>query len=279
MNATELYESGQLQAAIDRQIQEVKSNPADAPKRMFLFDLLAFAGELDRAKRQIEAILTDEIPEQTAIASYRRLVEAEKLRREVFAGKARPKFLGPVPEHVELRLEALLHLSRNDVDSAVVALDKARPLTPELKGTLEGAPFSMIVDCDDLFGTVLEVLANGDYFWVPMEQIELITLQDPKYPIDLLWRPASMETTNSRGEVFLPSLYPGSHTHTDDQIRLGRLTDWITPETGPVRGVGVHTFLLDDRDASLLEWRELVFEVAATEPAEVEIVPSTEDQS
>ena len=51
MNANELFQAGKLQEAIDTQIAQVKANPADQGKRLFLFELLAFAGELDRARR------------------------------------------------------------------------------------------------------------------------------------------------------------------------------------------------------------------------------------
>ncbi|MDX2039565.1 MAG: type VI secretion system accessory protein TagJ [Isosphaeraceae bacterium] len=281
MTAAELYEAGRLQAAIDQQIVEVKAAPADSTKRLFLFDLFAFAGELDRAARQLDAIATDDIQQQAAIQSYRRLVDAERLRRLVFEGKGRPKFLGDVPAHVEHRLEAVLHLSKGDLAAASEALARAAETTPALRGTLNGETFELLVDCDDLFGTVVEVVAGGDYFWVPLEQIESIRFQPPKYPVDLIWRPASLETPRSHGEVFMPVLYPGSHTNADDQVRLGRLTDWVAGEVGPVRGVGVHTFLADERDVSLLEWADVEFEVAHETPPEVEMVdePTSEPPS
>lgn len=260
MNATEFYEAGQLQSAIDSQIQEVKSSPGDASKRLFLFDLLSFAGDLDRAQRQIDAILTDDIQQQAAIQSYRRLLDAERIRRQVFDGKAIPKFLSPPPAHVDLRLEAVLHLAKGDAEKAVEALAKAAEITPALKGTANGEAFELFVDCDDVFGTVVEVMANGEYYWVPLEQIESIDVKEPKYPIDLLWRSASLETARSHGEVFLPVLYPGSHANPDDQVRLGRLTDWIAPEVGPIRGIGAHTYLADERDISILEWRNISIE-------------------
>ncbi len=49
MNATELYRAGKLQEAITAQVAEVKANPTDQGKRLFLFELLVFAGDLDRA--------------------------------------------------------------------------------------------------------------------------------------------------------------------------------------------------------------------------------------
>src|ERR1700692_4357265 len=52
----ELYQAGQLQAAIQALTAEVKANPADGPGRIFLFELLSFAGDWDRAQKQIEVL-------------------------------------------------------------------------------------------------------------------------------------------------------------------------------------------------------------------------------
>ena len=71
----------------------VKASSGDQAKRLFLFELLAFAGELDRAKRQIDALQYDEIELQTAAADYRKVLEAEEFRRKVFREGLQPKFL------------------------------------------------------------------------------------------------------------------------------------------------------------------------------------------
>ena len=59
------------------------------------------------------------------------------------------------------------------------------------------------------------------------------------------------------GDVFLPALYPGTHEHADDAVKLGRATDWKDGDAGPVLGVGLRTFLAGDDPITLLEWREL----------------------
>ena len=71
MNATELFRSGKLQEAIDAQVREVKTNPVDQGQRLFLFELLVFAGDLDRAGRQIEAIHYDNPELDSAVLAYR----------------------------------------------------------------------------------------------------------------------------------------------------------------------------------------------------------------
>ena len=105
-------------------------------------------------------------------------------------------------------------------------------------------------------GGILEVLAHGRYFWVGLEQVRLLTSEPPRYPRDLLFLPAHIELEAEQGDVFIPALYPGSHEHADDQVRLGRMTDWKELDGGAMLGVGLHTLLCDDDALGLLEIRE-----------------------
>src|SRR5262245_40765550 len=84
MTAGELYKLGRLNEAIETQIKEVKASPSDQAKRLFLFELLFFAGELDRARRQIEAITYDDPALQMAVSSYRKAIDSEAARRRLF---------------------------------------------------------------------------------------------------------------------------------------------------------------------------------------------------
>ncbi len=168
MNATELYKAGKLQDAIAAQTQEVKTAPADQGKRLFLFELLTFAGELDRANRQIDVLKYEEIELQTATTSYRRLLDAEGKRRRLFGEGLKPEFFNDVPEHVTLRLDAVNCLRDNKPAEAKALLDRANAAVPALKGQLNDKPFDSLRDADDLFSGVLEVMAHGNYYWVPL---------------------------------------------------------------------------------------------------------------
>src|ERR1700736_5318420 len=126
MDTNELFQAGKLQAAIDAQIAQVKANPADHAKRLFLFEMLAFAGELDRARRQIDALQFDDIELQSAVAEYRGLLESETQRRRVFHEGLTPKFLTSTPsEHVRLRLEAVQRIRENHLAEATELLAQA----------------------------------------------------------------------------------------------------------------------------------------------------------
>mgnify|MGYP003327928540 CR=1 FL=1 len=56
MTAKELYKTGKLKEAIAALNVEVRDNPADVQRRTFLFELLVFAGEYDRADKQINIL-------------------------------------------------------------------------------------------------------------------------------------------------------------------------------------------------------------------------------
>jgi type VI secretion system protein ImpE len=262
MNASDLFKTGKLQDAISAQVQEVKTHPADQAKRLFLFELLVFAGDLDRARRQIEALNYTEVELVAAAQAYKLLLDSEQARRKLFKDGVPPKFFGEAPEHVHWRLEALNRLRENRPGEAAECLAKAEEATPSVQGRLNDKPFTSLRDCDDVLAGVLEVMAQGGYYWVPLEDIETLALSAPKFPRDLLWAPARLERADSGGNVFLPALYAGSHEHPDDQVKLGRLTDWKAGEGGPVQGLGLRTFLLGDDAISLLEWRQLAIGAA-----------------
>jgi type VI secretion system protein ImpE len=260
MNPTEYYKAGRLQEAIQAQIHEVKDHPLDQGKRLFLFELLAFAGELERARRQIEAISYDDADLERAAASYCKLLDSEQARRDLFEKSRSPGFFGEPPEHLRLRLAAVNRLRENDLLEAARTLERALDATPAVQGTLNGRPFQSLRDEDDLYSGVLEVMTQGRYFWVGLEQISVLTINPPRFPRDLLYIPAHLALADEEGDVYLPALYPGSHEHPDDQVKLGRMTDWAPVGDAFARAVGLHTFLLDDEPIGLLEWRELTAE-------------------
>ncbi|MCI0458283.1 MAG: hypothetical protein L0Z62_15065 [Gemmataceae bacterium] len=261
MNASDLFKAGRLPEALDAQLKEVKANPADHAKRLFLFELLAFGGDLDRARRQIEAVQYEQPELAAGTADYRRLLDAELLRRRLFSELLVPGFFGTPPEHLGLRLEALKRLREGNRKEAAETLARADALVPPLRGKLNGKEFEGLRDCDDLFSHVLEVMGQGHYYWVPLEQVESLAIKGPRFPRDVLWLPARLDLRDgASGEVFLPTLYPGSHEHSDPAIKLGRANDWKAEGEGPILGIGARQFLVGDDAVALLDWRELTLE-------------------
>jgi len=255
MTASEYFKAGQLEEAIAAQILDVRAHPSDDGKRMFLVELLLFAGERERAAKQLDVIRPD-LPEiAAAVTPYRLLLTAVEHRQRLFTGQS-PGFLAEPPTHVRLRLEALRTLPSDPI-RARECLAQADEYTPTLTGILNGQPFVGLRDADDLFASVFEVISQDNYLWIPMEQVASLAMNPPRYPRDILFFPARLTLVDgSSGEVFLPVLYPGSETATDPAIRLGRLTIW-DGSPGIIRGQGQRIYHCGDDDRPLLEWREL----------------------
>ena len=245
--------------AIEAQVNGVKTHPADPSRRLFLFQVV----ELQpgprplRPSRQVDAIRYEQVELQAGIAAYRQLIDAERGRRRVFEEGGVPRFFGVVPEHAQLRLRAAELLRAGQLDECRATLVRAAEASPVVHGVLDGRPFEALSDCDDLLGTILEVMARGEYYWVPLEQVKSLTLGPPATPRDLLWAPAQLELGETAGEVYIPVLYPGSHQHPDLRVKLGRLTEWKHGEDGLVIGAGSKVFLADEHEVGLLDIRAL----------------------
>src|SRR3989442_6933336 len=108
--ARDHFSAGNLAAAIEAQLQEVRSAPLDSGRRTFLFELLAFAGEWDRAGQQL-AVLAQETAEKGWGATvYHNLLVAEQTRRKGFAGLARPHGFFQQPPFIASPCVAVEHL-------------------------------------------------------------------------------------------------------------------------------------------------------------------------
>src|ERR1039457_5834636 len=146
MNARELYQAGHLGAAIQTLGAELRDNPTDARRRVFLFELLCFAGEYDRAEKHLD-VLADSGPEAaTGALLYRAALAAERTRNQLFEKRDFPT--GPAPERVS--------------------------------GVLNGKPFENLEDADPRIGARIEVYAAGDYLWLPLKHLASLQMEAPK---------------------------------------------------------------------------------------------------
>jgi type VI secretion system protein ImpE len=94
MNAEEAIKQGQPREALKLLQDVVRKNPADARQRLFLTQLLAVLGELERAQTQLELVGELDAEAMLFCKMYQGLFEAESFRRKVFAGLASPVIFG-----------------------------------------------------------------------------------------------------------------------------------------------------------------------------------------
>lgn len=265
--AKELLDAGRLQAAIEEVTRGVKANPTDRSHRAFLFELLCFAGEWDRAEKQLDVIGQQDAQSDIGARIYRQNIAAERKREQALNGKGFPKFILEPPSYVALQLKALGQIGTGDFTEARASLDSAAEESPVLNGTLDGEPFPNFRDADDLINSVMEVFLQGEYVWLPFEQIRGVEIFSPTHLRDLIWARARIQTIDDAeafaGEIFIPVLYANSHQQENDQARLGRMTDWRPLSDEIHTGVGQRIFLIGAEDKAMLEIRTIDFELPA----------------
>jgi len=245
--ATRLFDAGQLGAAIQSISQEVKARPSDVQPRIFLFELLCFAGDFDRAERQLEAIGHQSASAELGVQVYLNNIKAERDRLKLFSDGLEPHFLIEPPSYVDLQLTAINRLREGNYSDARELLDRAEEERPALAGKLPGSQFSDFRDYDDRIGPVLELIVRDKYTWLPFEQINRLKIARPKQLRDLMWAPAQIEGADGTvGEVFVPALYVGSSKHENDQVKLGRMTDWTCVSEDLYLGAGLRLFMVAD---------------------------------
>lgn len=239
MTAQELYKAGKLDEAVAALGAHLRDNPADAKARIFLFELLCFAGQFDRADKQIDILSQGNQQTEMGALLYRAAIHAERNRIQLFDKKEYPS-------------------------------SKA---SPEVRGTVNEQPFASITDGDSRIGANLEIFAAGAYLWLPFSVLASVEIRPPKRLRDLIWAPALVRCSESYqgrelGEVLIPVLTAFAWKHPDPNVRLGRSTVWEDMGAEGAIPAGQKVLLIDDQEVPLLELRKLQFEAASSGSAE-----------
>ncbi len=235
MTARDLFKAGKLDEAIEALGAELRQDPTDAQRRVFLFELLSFAGEYGRAEKQLDMAGQGDREASMGALLYRSALHAEQNRQEMFEAQQFPV---------------------GGVDPKSVS------------GTLNGSPFDALTDADPRIGPRLEVFAAGQYLWIPLEHVASVELPPPKRLRDLLWAPAIVQAGPSfsgieLGQVLIPAISPLSWHYEESDVRLGRVTEWVALDDGTEVPVGHKLLLVDGEELPILELRELEINAAS----------------
>ncbi|MDQ2695773.1 MAG: tetratricopeptide repeat protein [Pseudomonadota bacterium] len=257
MNANDLFAAGRLADAIGLLSRELRTQPTDLGRRYFLAELLCFAGDWERADRQLAALVRQDPATLPGVALFRQLLRAETARQQFFAGSGLPQFRSAPAELLQCYLRAAVLLREGREAEAGVLLAGAEAQRPHPGGTCDGRPCDDLRDLDDLTAAVFEVLtAGGGYYWIAMAEVAAVDFQPPREARSLLWRQAQITFRDAAepGNVYLPALYPLT-AGADEAARLGRRTDWRGAAV--VRGVGQRLYLAGEEPVPILEIRQL----------------------
>lgn len=231
------YQMGELNQAVTALGEELRSNPLDSQRRTFLFELLCFAGEYDRAEKQLDVLANQAQGSASAgLLAYRSALHAQRTREAMFRAGSYP-------------------LARSE---------------PGGSGSCNGTPFGVFEDTDPRIAENLELFVAGSYTWVPLRFVQALSIEEPAHLRDLLWARGRITLVpdapfQEMGEVFLPVLTPLAHKHPDGAVRLGRATVWAGRENGEQIPEGQKLFQVDDEELPFLDVRSITWERSTKE--------------
>lgn len=256
-DADTLLRSGDLDGARSALVETVRAEPANQQARMFLFQLLAAAGEWDKARRQLQTLAQLSGEAQMLAMAYGQAIDAEIEREAVFAG------IGRARQHVasdwlEGVIDAIAHFGQGRIAEGEGARDAAFDAAPNVAGSFNDSAFDWIADADARFGPSFEAIIGGRYGLQAFDQVARITSEGPRDLRDLIWYPVQIAFRSGQSvAAFLPARYPGSHAADEVSERLGRATSWRDAPWGQA-GSGQRLWTLSDgEDHALLSLRTL----------------------
>lgn len=253
-------DKGNLTGAVEAALGLVKSNPTVYAARSFLFELSLFAGEWDRADRQLDVIGHQDANSAIGSLIYRQNLSAERDRLKFFSEGLRPETPDAPSGYINDLFTANDLVREGKTAEARELLDKVEEERPAFSVTVNGENFADFRDHNDLTMCVFEAIVKDSYVWLPFESVKSLRFLERKSLRDVYWRQAEFELTNgSNGELFLPSLYANTWKNADDQIRLGRSVDWLDAGDDIYVGEGTRIYSMDGRDLPVLDIETIEF--------------------
>lgn len=267
MQAQDHLKDGDLSGALSAAMQAVRDDPSKAENRTLLFQLLSVAGDWDRSLTQLNVAGELDSAAIPMVQTYREALACEALREKVFAGTRSPLVFGDPEQWIALALESVKLSGQGKYKEASILREQAYELAPTVPGKINGDAFEWIADADSRIGPFVEAIIDGKYYWVPMHRIASMTIEAPEDLRDLVWIPGQFSWANGGQSIaLLPVRYPDTHTSSNDSLRLSRRTEWDEKSADTFFGVGQRMLATDQADYSLLDIREIEFEVDVSEP-------------
>jgi type VI secretion system protein ImpE len=253
MSPTELFQEARLDEAAAKQAAIVRERSDDIAERLLLCDLLAFTGDRDAVRRNLDTLASAPADLRPYLAEWQDLLAADDRRH---AGES-PSFVIDPPSHVKRRLGVIERLRADPSADVRDLIDAADENAPWVEGHVDGRTFDGWRDADDLLGPILEVFHGGRCYWLPVDQVRKLRLEEEETLRDRLYRPTTVRLTDgAQREVFVPTLYTGTAAHPEEGIRSGAGMDWIE-RNGLLRGAGSRLYLFGEEELTPAEFRQV----------------------
>ena len=95
MNAKQLFDAGKLTDAVKAASAYLRDHPADVQQRTFLFELLCFCGDYERAEKHLHLLAQGGNQAEIGAVLYFSALHAERTRQEMFRNQEFPKSSSP----------------------------------------------------------------------------------------------------------------------------------------------------------------------------------------
>ncbi len=261
--AKALYDAGRLSDALKQLKQEVKNHPEDPGRRSFLFCLFCFEGDYARAGQQLDILALQSASAEAGAQAYHNVLSAERRRQEVLLENRYPEFLLEPPAYTYSYIEALKAFAAGETGKVLALLREfasRRPLP--IVGKIDGNAFEDFSECNDLIAPFLEMFIYDRYVWLPFEQLKRVQIESPGKIRDLLWIPARVELRDGQfSGGFIPIRYVHSEKHSNELVKLGRMTEWESLNDDEFVGAaGQRMFRAGEMEKAVLETREITFQ-------------------
>jgi type VI secretion system protein ImpE len=256
MDAEALLRSGDL-AGAGAWGAAVRRRPPGAPgPRQFFWQLIAIAGDWDKAATQLRALAAADPKAMMMANVFGQALGAMKTRDAVFAGKERPTSLVGSEPWVEGLLDAL-HATTTVAPDAAARSEAALAAAPATPGVLDGERFEWIADADMRFGPMLEVIVGDAYGFVPFAAMTRLKAKEPEDLRDFVIHTVEIELRSGQTSLALvPVVYPGTQKYNKPLLNLARATEWID-DGGGETGIGQRLLATDTSEIEFLALRDL----------------------
>jgi type VI secretion system protein ImpE len=255
-----LIREGEVAKAITVAKDGARSHPSKPEYRRLLFDLFCVSADWQRALTQLR-VYSELASDEKLLKVFGDLIHCENLRADIFAGNKTPVVMGEPEEWIGSLIKSNELAAKGQFEAAGELREKAFEGAQPVAGTINGEAFEWLGDADARLGPVIEIILNGQYKWLPIHQIQSMTLGEPAELLDLVWAQTEFTWTNGgQGVGFIPVRYPGTEAAGDEAMLLSRKTDWKAVEEGFEFGLGQREISTNEADYALLDVREIKFQ-------------------
>jgi type VI secretion system protein ImpE len=246
---------------------QIRADASNANFRVHLFQLLCVMGNWKRALSQLQVSAQMAAKALPMAQTYREAIKCELFRKEVFEGKRTPQIMGTPPPWIGPMIEALKHDGTNDFAAAAELRASAMDAAEANACSIDGTTCEWLADADSRLGPVLEVIANGQYYWLPLASCSGLILEPPTDLRDLVWAPGEVMLPNEgRVAVLIPTRYPGTEVAKSsdaDALKRSKRTEWTEPHPGMWFGTGQRLWASDLGDHAILDTRRISMDTLA----------------